>query len=60
MELLAEYDGASTQLAMYLAAQLYDAAQDLSGVEPGELWDRFLAWTRTSRLPRSCLGPGYR
>ncbi|MFG3553839.1 flavin reductase [Micromonospora sp. NPDC047557] len=45
-ELRAEYDGASVSLALYLAAHLVDAAQDLSQVPAGHLHHRFLGWTR--------------
>ncbi|RAO61794.1 hypothetical protein LUPAC06_00725 [Micromonospora saelicesensis] len=45
-ELRAEYDQAPISLALYLAAQLVDAAQDLSQVPAGHLHHRFLGWTR--------------
>ena len=45
-ELRAEYDRAPVSLALYLAAQLVDAAQDLADVPAGYLHHRFLGWTR--------------
>ncbi|SIS03672.1 flavin reductase [Micromonospora avicenniae] len=45
-ELRAEYQRAPVSLALYLAAQLVDAAQDLSHVPAGHLHHRFLGWTR--------------
>ncbi|MET8257381.1 flavin reductase [Micromonospora sp. NPDC005205] len=45
-ELQAEYHGAPVSLALYLAAQLVDAAQDLAHVPAGHLHCRFLGWTR--------------
>ncbi|MFC0027941.1 flavin reductase [Micromonospora chaiyaphumensis] len=45
-ELRAEYDRAPVSLALYLAAQLVDAAQDLAHVPAGHLHYRFLGWTR--------------
>ncbi|GAB3797730.1 hypothetical protein GCM10027605_08290 [Micromonospora zhanjiangensis] len=45
-ELRAEYDHAPVALALYLAAQLVDAAQDLAPVPAGHLHYRFLGWTR--------------
>jgi hypothetical protein len=41
-ELLAEYDRAPVSLALYLAAQLVDAAQDLAHVPAGHLHHRFM------------------
>ena len=34
-------------LGIYAGAQLYAATGDLPGVAPEELWDRFVAWTRS-------------
>ncbi|MET8354836.1 flavin reductase [Micromonospora sp. NPDC005206] len=45
-ELRAEYDRAPVSLALYLAAQLVNAAQDLADVPAGHLHRRFLGWTR--------------
>ncbi len=45
-ELRAEYDRAPVSMALYLAAQLVDAAQDLAHVPAGNLHHRFLGWTR--------------
>ncbi|MEV0725348.1 flavin reductase [Micromonospora purpureochromogenes] len=45
-ELLAEYDHAPVSLALYLAAHLVDATQDLAHVPAGHLHHRFLRWTR--------------
>ncbi|MET8249805.1 flavin reductase [Micromonospora sp. NPDC005197] len=45
-EMRAEYDEASVSLALYLAAQLVDAAQDLAHVRAGLLHHRFLGWIR--------------
>ena len=42
----AEYDRAPVSLALYLAAQLVDAAQDLAHVPAGHLHYRFVGWTR--------------
>jgi len=39
------------QLAMIMATRLTEAATDLPGPEPGELWDRFVAWTRRGGQP---------
>lgn len=35
------------QLAMTMASHLYDAAGELPATDPAELFDRFLAWTRS-------------
>ncbi|SIN44939.1 hypothetical protein [Micromonospora cremea] len=40
------YDRAQVSVALYLAAQLVDAAQDLANVPAGHLHHRFLGWTR--------------
>ncbi|MEU5562859.1 flavin reductase [Micromonospora musae] len=45
-ELQAEYDDAPVSLALYLAAQLVDAAEDLAHVPAGYLHHRFLGWIR--------------
>ncbi|MET7950271.1 flavin reductase [Micromonospora sp. NPDC005324] len=45
-ELLAEYHRAPVSLALYLAAHLVDAAQDLAHVPAGHLHYRILGWTR--------------
>ncbi|MEU8424407.1 flavin reductase [Micromonospora sp. NPDC048835] len=45
-ELRAEYHSAPVSLALYLAAQLVDAAQDLAHVPAGHLHYRCLGWTR--------------
>ncbi|SCF32096.1 hypothetical protein GA0070216_109204 [Micromonospora matsumotoense] len=45
-ELRAEYDRAPVSLALYLAAQFVDAAQDLTHVPAGNLHYRFLGWMR--------------
>ncbi|MBM0203285.1 flavin reductase [Micromonospora sp. STR1s_5] len=45
-ELQAEYHKAPVPLALYLATQLVDAAQDLAHVPAGHLHYRFLGWTR--------------
>ncbi|MCZ7373769.1 MULTISPECIES: flavin reductase [Micromonospora] len=45
-ELRAEYDRAPVSLALYLAAHLVDATQDLAHVPAGYLHHRFLGWTR--------------
>ncbi|TYC06499.1 flavin reductase [Micromonospora sp. WP24] len=45
-ELRAEYDRAPVSLALYLAAQLVDAAEDLAHLSAGHLHYRFLGWTR--------------
>ncbi|SCF11846.1 hypothetical protein GA0070558_12985 [Micromonospora haikouensis] len=45
-ELRAEFDRAPVSLAFYLAAHLVDAAQDLTHVPAGDLYQRFLGWTR--------------
>ncbi|WP_256092125.1 hypothetical protein [Micromonospora haikouensis] len=42
----AEFDRAPVSLAFYLAAHLVDAAQDLTHVPAGDLYQRFLGWTR--------------
>jgi hypothetical protein len=46
-ELLAEYDGATTSLALYLGVCLVDAAGDLPHALAGELYTRFLGWVRS-------------
>jgi hypothetical protein len=33
-------------LSIYLSLQLADAASDMPWAPPGELWERFVAWTR--------------
>ena len=45
-ELRAEYDRASVSLALYLAAQFVDAAENLGGLSAGHLHRRFLGWIR--------------
>ncbi|MGC4874930.1 flavin reductase [Micromonospora sp. DT43] len=45
-ELRAEYDPDRVSLALYLAAHLVDAAQDLVHVPASHLHYRFLGWTR--------------
>ncbi|MBQ0905779.1 MULTISPECIES: flavin reductase [unclassified Micromonospora] len=45
-ELRAEYDRAPVSLTLYLAAQLVEAAHDLTHVPAGHLHYRFLGWTR--------------
>ncbi|WFE60827.1 hypothetical protein [Micromonospora sp. WMMD712] len=42
----AEFARAPVSLAFYLAAQLVDAVQDLPHVPAGQLYQRFLGWTR--------------
>ncbi|MFF5219901.1 hypothetical protein ACFY21_01695 [Micromonospora sp. NPDC000212] len=42
----AEFDRAPVSLALYLAAQLVDATQDLGHVPAGHLHHRFIGWTR--------------
>ncbi|WP_432957694.1 hypothetical protein [Micromonospora haikouensis] len=42
----AEFAHAPVSLAFYLAAQLVDAVQDLTHVPAGQLYQRFLGWTR--------------
>ena len=54
------------QLAMIMATRLTEAAGDLPGTQPGDLWDRFVAWTRRGPVvhrrerPRSTRNPGER
>ncbi|MEV0878630.1 flavin reductase [Micromonospora echinofusca] len=45
-ELRAEYDRAPVSLALYLAAQFVDAAQDLAHAPADQLHQRFLGWLR--------------
>lgn len=45
-ELRTEYADAPVSLALYLAAQLVDATQDLTHVSAGQLHHRFVGWTR--------------
>ncbi|MBU2667784.1 flavin reductase, partial [Actinoplanes bogorensis] len=47
-----------TSLAMYLFAYLNEAAGVMPGVTPGELYERFLAWTRTPGSGKSVGLPG--
>jgi hypothetical protein len=44
--LLAEYDDAPVSLALYAGALFVDAANDLSGVPAGDLYQRFVGWIR--------------
>ncbi|NBE83871.1 hypothetical protein GVV04_23480 [Micromonospora sp. NEAU-HG-1] len=52
LTLLREYADARVTLLMYLAGLLHDAADELytlnphDAPEPGQLFDRFLAWAR--------------
>lgn len=39
-----EYDGASVSLALYLAACMVEAADQLPATPSGELYRRFLGW----------------
>jgi hypothetical protein len=36
----------AVQVAVYAGTQLEEAVRDLPATAPGELFDRFLAWTR--------------
>jgi hypothetical protein len=48
--LLAEYEGATVSLALYLASNFVDAAADLPDLPAGNLYRRFLGWVRANRL----------
>jgi hypothetical protein len=47
------------QLAMYAWANLEQAAGDLPGMPVGEMFDRFLAWTRATPAARSMPDAGH-
>ena len=44
--LLAEFEKFPTVLRIYLVAQMTDAAREIPAIQPPELYDRFLAWSR--------------
>ncbi|TDO40675.1 hypothetical protein C8E87_4394 [Paractinoplanes brasiliensis] len=46
-----------TPLAMYLCAHLHEAARDMPTTSPGELYERFLAWTRGPARRAGTAGP---
>ncbi|BEL11805.1 hypothetical protein Q0Z83_099960 [Actinoplanes sichuanensis] len=50
--LLKEYQAFPSLLKIYLSAQMYDALDDFTsdGETPGNLYERFLAWTRPRTL----------
>ncbi|WP_406068128.1 hypothetical protein [Micromonospora sp. NBC_01638] len=56
MLLRVEYEADQVALSIYMASQLFDATADLCalnpdpGPDPGELFDRFLAWTARPRM----------
>lgn len=41
-----EFKNFPTVLRIYLVAQMTDAARDVSGIQPPELYARFLDWSR--------------
>lgn len=46
-------------LPIYMSAQMYDAAGEIEAVQPHELFDRFVAWTRPARaaIGRAAVAP---
>jgi hypothetical protein len=51
-QLLAEYEGASVSLALFMTANFVEAASDLSWVSAGDLYGRFFSWLHERRPPQ--------
>jgi hypothetical protein len=45
-ELVAEFDGARVSLALFLAGCFVEAARDQPQITAGQLYLRFIGWTR--------------
>lgn len=45
------------ELGIYMTSELLEASRDLSGAEPRDLWERFIAWTPDTTAPRASRRP---
>jgi hypothetical protein len=52
-QLLAEHEGASVSLTVLMTGYFNDAAWDLADHPPGDLYRRFVGWTRGQPSTRS-------
>ena len=46
-QLVAQFAGTLASLTIYLAERLVDACSELTDIPPGQLYGRFIGWSRT-------------